>query len=351
MTAVIAQQESGAVETVSAAADETISPADNTAANQDANTPAGNGEADATSGTDESKVAKQPESLLDAVRDVLQVNTNTEDSTASEVKDTDKSTADADANHADSAKGEEAKVEDEKDVPFHNHPRWKQVLSERDALKAPAEEFNKITGFMHANALSPEEVARGFEIMAAMKNDPVRAREMLAGHLTVLNRFTGDELPQDLQTRVDDGHIDAESAKELAARRSQDEFAKVRNIEVSQRAQQEQAQRAQEQSGAAMRNAVGVWEDSIRTRDVDYEKKQPLVADKVRALMVQRPPSNETEAVAMVKLAYEEVTKTLQVFSPRRQPVSTMTSSGAAHAAKPAPASLQEAVRRAAAGG
>ena len=34
-------------------------------------------------------------------------------------------------------------------LPFHNHPRWKEMINERDQLKPAAEQYQKITTFMN----------------------------------------------------------------------------------------------------------------------------------------------------------------------------------------------------------
>jgi sialic acid synthase SpsE len=61
-----------------------------------------------------------------------------------------------------------SEAEQDAKVPFHDHPRWKQVLEERKTLReraaalAPlAERMQNVETFMQQNGLAAEEAARG----------------------------------------------------------------------------------------------------------------------------------------------------------------------------------------------
>ena len=124
--------------------------------------------------------------------------------------------------------------EDFKDVPFNKHPRFRQVIQERKEFKQQAEEFREKSGqfdqvidFMNENQLTPDEMAEGMKIMALMKNDPMAAQEAMKPHLDMLGRYSGEVLPEDIQTRMNEGYIDQETATELAQARMQNELSQT----------------------------------------------------------------------------------------------------------------------------
>jgi hypothetical protein len=299
---------------------------------------------DTTSAVDETQVVEKPKSLLDAVKAASKLDEADRVSTDPEQKDaaSDAESAAAKAK-TDEAKAEAAKAEDE-NVPFHKHPRWQELLKERDSYKGDAVQFRQITGFMAQNQLSSEEVAKGFEIMSALKNDPLRARELLAPYAKALDEYVGAVLPQDLSKKVDDGIMDEASAQELA---------RARNEAALQRARLEQTAAMQNQayayqSQAAIQQTVGSWEEGIKQRDADYAAKQALVLDRTRAYLASGQPQTPEQALAIVERAYSDVNETLKGFAPRRQPVRSVSSAVSSTTSQPVARTLQEAIRIAA---
>ena len=248
------------------------------------------------------------------------------------------------------------------DVPFHKHPRWQELLRERDgykqqveSLKEKAERFDAIGAFAQQHGLTADELNQGFQIMALMKNDPQKALELLAPHLANLELATGRRLPEDLQADVENGLITAERAQELARIRleAQTHRQRAERTEAEIRAEREREQQREQQRQAAeaaraMQGAVTQWEESIKQRDPDYSHKQRFVTDRVRALMAERGrPQNAEEAVALVKEAYDDVTRQMRAILPKREQVRTVTSEQSSTRAAPAPKTMEEAIRAA----
>lgn len=236
----------------------------------------------------------------------------------------------------------DGKAEDK--LPFHNHPRWKALLSERDSFKGRAEQYDKIETFMNSNHLTPQEVAEGYQVMALIKNNPFEAYKVLQGHLSRLAPLVGEVLPEDISKRVDNGDADIESAKELARARAQANF-------LAAQQQQAFAQKQELENSARMasaRDAVVGWEESIKQRDVDYSKKQRFVMDKVRLMLQVKTPQTAQEAVSMVEAAYAEVTEAMKGIIPVR-PAHVVPSSVSSVSAQPQPKTLLDVVRLAAA--
>lgn len=241
----------------------------------------------------------------------------------------------------DDAKAVSEKTEEK--LPFHNHPRWKEVLQERDSYRVKAEQYSKIENYMSSNGLQPNEVAEGFYVMSLIRNNPIEAYKVLHGHLQKLAPVVGAVLPKDIEEKVDQGSLDAESARELAQARAR---AKVLS-EQQQRAAAEQQAKDERTRREGAKAAVVAWESSIKQRDPDYPNKQQFIRDRVRVMLQQGEPTSPQEAVALVEKAYAEVTEQMLKVMPRpqsaRQVVSTASSSVSA---QPQPKTLLDVVRQ-----
>jgi hypothetical protein len=306
---------------------------------EDANTNA----ATDTSPVDEKQVV-EPKSLMEAVKAAADKDSKAGEPITPEQKDAVSETeSKPNETPTDEVKKGEDPAKDEK-VPFHKHPRWQEMIRERDSFKDEASQYRQITGYMSQNQLSNDEVAKGFEIMALMKNDPLRAREMLLQYTRALDEYAGVILPEDLSKKVDEGAIDEAAAQELARTRNE---ALANRARYEQLAQTQQVQHQQAAQEAIQREVFG-WEETIKQRDVDYAAKQNLVLDRARTYLTQGQPRTPQEAVAIVERAYADVNETLKGFAPRRQPVRAVSSTSSTTNSQPVARTLQEAIRIAA---
>jgi hypothetical protein len=279
---------------------------------------------------------KKPKSLLDAVKRAAQGSAD-EDSSNSE---TNGKSAYGEGNSTpsldDTAKGKSSPEADKK-LPFHNHPRWKEMITERDAYRAESDEFRKVTTFMSSNGLSTEEVAEGFQIMALMKTNPVAAHKMISEYKSRLDAFVGATLPPDIQKKVEEGYVDEESAKELAMLKAQHGLYQQQQANVMQQRDQ--------QSRGNIHSAVVGWEQQMRVKDPDWSAKQEMVIDQVKLMLQAEKPSTPEEALALVERAHSTIKERLSRFAPQRRPVTNVSSSTSSAHATAQPRSLLEAVR------
>ena len=284
-------------------------------------------------------------SLLDVVKNASEGKSDTASSTVGDQKVSAQGSA-ADGQGLDS-QGQK-KAPDAQELPFHKHPRWQEMVAERETLKPKAEQFEKINHFMTSNGLTPQEMAEGMYVMALMKNNPVEAYQRLNGYVQNLARFTGDVLPPELQTKVDEALIDKESAKELARLQAERDFIMGRQAQAYQRSQQEQEYIQQEEMVArsqAMVNAVSQWEQVERSRDPEWSAKYEMVQDRVKALLAERPASNPSEAIEIARRALSDVNARLRPLAGRNTPLRVQTSSMSSVSASPAPRSLADVIR------
>jgi hypothetical protein len=291
--------------------------------------------------------AKEPEDLLSAVRNAVEPKTEVAGSTSDTAggKSSGSTTA-AEGNTGDS--GTQPAEEDDSKLPFHNHPRWKQVIQERDTYKGAATQFNQVLQYMAHNNLSSQEVERGMEIMALMKNNPLAALEALRPHYDGLRQFAGEALPQDIAHKVQEGFIDRETAVELAKQRNQAAFLAQQQQEHYKRQQEDLQAQQYRQHVESIQSTVNSWEAQVKTRDPDYNHKAGLIGDRVRVLLTQYQPRNPQEAVQLAEKAYADVNSSLGGLSPRRQPMRSVSSStSSASNATRAPRTLLEAAQMA----
>ena len=251
------------------------------------------------------------------------------------------------------AQGKDSQVqkdgpEAQQDLPFHNHPRWKAMIAERESLKPAAEQYGKITSFMQTNNLSPQEMAEGLHVMALMKTNPVAAYQQLQGYIQNLAKFTGDVLPPELKAKVDEGLTDPETAKRLAQLEAEREFSYARQLEQQQRIQAEQEAVARMQAAdnsQQMVAAVMSWEQAERAKDPDWAQKYEMVQDRVKALLSTQPARNPSDAIQIAQRALAEVNARLRPLAGRTMPLRTPASSLSSASAAPAPKSLADLVR------
>lgn len=290
-----------------------------------------------SSGAGDKDANKKPTSLLDAVRRASDMA----DAASSTVGTDSKSASSdpiADAKASDEADSSKQKAEAVEKLPFHNHPRWKEVQSELKEAKPAAEEYRKITSFMQSQGLTNQEVAEGFQIMALMKNNPAEAHKRISEYKSRLDAFVGDKLPDPIREKVDNGSIDPETAKEYAALLAQ------RQLE-QQRAEYQQVELAR-QSQDGMRNAVVNWEQQKKAKDPEWSTKEALITDRVRSLMASEQPNTAEQAVALVERAYSQITDQLRKIAPHRQPINPVRSTTSSVSVNVAPKSLKEAIMR-----
>jgi len=276
-----------------------------------------------SSGADnEDAKQSEPENLLDVVKSAVEPKAEAgEASSPSEVSaEVEEATPETDSAETDQA---------DADVPFHKHPRWQEMKAERDAYKADADRFQKITGFMAENRLTDAEVSEGFAVMAALKSgshsDLQAAYDWFASNTQRLAESLGHALPADIQAKVADGYMDEEVAQELAKERAK--AALLAQQAQQQQEASEQARQAEQLQAiqSDMVSAVQSWEEGIKAKDPDYaSKKAALVEDQVRAIVHRRggiPPQTREEALALADQAYAEVNERIRAFVPKPRPV------------------------------
>lgn len=325
--------------------------AENLTENEGATAPEGSTAA-ASSPADEEDA--KPVDLLSVVKNAVQKEETTEaGSSAAEGVDGTKP-GEAEPKPEEGKVEGEAEAEADKKLPFHEHPRWKEVVAERNELREDAGRFREISGFMDQHGLTGDEVAEGFDIMAKLKSGKpetlAEARDYFASRLAFLDDALGNTLPEDLRERVETGEMSEEAAQELARSKAAAKIAETQ-LTTREAAETEGRDRAARQATAtAMATAVDDWETRQKVADPDYPKKAELVEVTCRAIVQRDPaqaPKSAEQAVALAEAALKEVNAKLRLAVPAPKPIRP-TPSGSSAAIVAEPKNLREAIAAAA---
>jgi hypothetical protein len=252
------------------------------------------------------------------------------------------------------------------ELPFHNHPRFKEVISQRNALKGElgeaaeklrqyepdAQQWGNVREFMQHNNLSDQDVLDGFRMMALLRTDPLQGRAAMAQYLAEVDAALGLRLPDDLLEDVESGYISEERAVELAQMRARTQGFEAQALAQNQLAERTQAEQAQQAISQRMTSAAEAWEASRRSRDPDFEAKADLIADRMRSIaQAERlQPRTPEDITALLDRAHADVTTHLKRFVPATRPINRPTAASPATSAAPAPTTMREAIERAVGG-
>lgn len=231
----------------------------------------------------------------------------------------------ADGQAASPAEGEDGQTTDDtnpktpddetfSDVPFHKHPRFKQLLRQRDSFRQDAERYQNVQTFLDDSGLGAEEAADGLIILGLMKTNPVEAWKRAKPTIQKLLIAAGEVLPDDLRQMVQDGKMDEAAALEVSRSR-----AGVNAVQFQRSfEQQKQERQTQRQAISAVRSAAEEWESDRRKKDPNFDKKFVSLQKEVLFLQQTEGKPNTAEGVrAQLAKAYKAVNDALKPANPQ----------------------------------
>jgi hypothetical protein len=303
-----------------------------------------------TAGSSTADEKGSPASMLDAVKTALDIG----DQEKTPVSETEGSKAEVVA--SDEKPADEADfTEDElKSYKPKTQERIRRLVgkihdakSEADSLRPKADGFERISAFVRDKGLSEQDVNTGFEIMALMSSDPVRAYQVLTPIYQQLAANVGAVLPQDLADDVRLGYVSQNRAQELAQTRALADIERNRAQRFVEQRQQEEIGRQNQAHIDGVAGAVTTWEKAKSANDPDWELKRERIGELIE-LEVRRAgyPQNPQQAVELAEKALMRVSQELKKFAPRATSVTPVT--GAASGRSQAqPQNMLEAIKRA----
>lgn len=265
-------------------------------------------EAKAETEADPSPAKDEPEQgALSVVRDVVDKSRPAPE-TASSAEGVETGTKDKAAKEPDN--------ENFSDVPFSKHPRFKELLAERRALKPDAEQYRSIKKFMDENGLSPEETSELLIVGAMAKTKPRETWERIKPWVQNLLIAAGEVLPEDLQGRVQTGELSHEAALELSRAK-----ATAQAVQAERQFREQQEQKRQEQELVqSVQGAAVEWEAERRRMDPNFEAKLPALQKEIVWLQSQegKPTTPQGVRDQLVK-AYRMVNESAPAPTPTAQ--------------------------------
>ncbi|MFY9292819.1 MAG: hypothetical protein WAP03_19310 [Methylorubrum rhodinum] len=287
-------------------------------------------------------------SLLDVVRDAVPEKKE-EPAAASPAEGSEE------GQKPDEAAPKERDDENYSDVPFNKHPRFRQLLAERNASKADAEQYRQVQRFMRDQGLTAEEAGDLMIVGAMAKRDPVAAWKMAFPWFQNLAKAAGEVLPPELDEMVRTGAMTPEAAFEVSrARAGTQAMQATRTFDEQRRAAE-----AQETAQADYRNAAVTWEQERRERDPNFEAKvEPIL----REIAYRRMQGDVPADAAGVRKQLDEVYRAVNAsFAPPsvqdnapsrpRPAMKPVTGGSVAGDTRPKPSSVLEIVQQAQAAG
>lgn len=236
-------------------------------------------------------------------------------------------------------------------LPFANHPRFKQVLSQRARFKADAEKhaqtlkdlepkvrhFDSIVSFATESGWTQEYFQDLLHMGRLMNTDPISFYEAFKGQWSKIEEMVGAKLPADLQKQVTDGLLNPAAAKEVALLRTKSALSEsnLRTInERNERSRQAAEKDRQQQEIETAINASGAsasgWERQWKGSDPDYAKKQPHVksriSEKLMPLLVEGKIPTQAEVLQICNDARKEVEAEMRAWLPPRGTIRTPNS-------------------------
>lgn len=295
------------------------------------------------------------ETMLDAVLKVVPATT---EKSAEQVA---RESAAPDAQKADSPEQAEEPDEpdddtqDEEPTPPETAPAVRKKINKllrqrrelRDAVQTlePAAEIGtQLHRFASENDLSGDDVRLCLQLGAYLRVGDYEAfYKSVAPYVRRAQEYLGLVLPTDLGQRVQRGDMTAETAKELARQRYDQQLAEAVHISTQQQAVQHHRESMQD----SVKRAVSVYEQRIAASDPDYKAKADSVQQYAKALLFERGGSINTvqDALDITQRAYAEVNKQFKAFMPKPRATNLLPngSSPSMNGARPAPRTMMEA--------
>lgn len=287
-------------------------------------------------GSSSAPQAKDEKSVLSIVRDAVQ-------------SETPESSAGKERDPRQAAQPKEPDDENFSDTPFHQHPRFREVIRQRNELRPAAESYRKIESFLTENAISGEEFAAAVNLVALIKRDPEQAWKELRPTVQSLLVTIGEVLPPDLREKVIAGQMTQDVAKSLARERAKATIATGQMSFREQQAAAQQQRTASEQQAekaSRVRGAAREWEAAARSADADFEKKERRLRSEVLLLQREEGIPDTPEGVkAQLDKARKAVNAEFAAARPRRPGIQPVVGGSASGTPRAKPTSVLDIVR------
>jgi hypothetical protein len=265
-----------------------------------------------------------------------------------------------------------ATAESDKALPFHNHPRWKEVTTAKAAAEAAvvemtpkAQRWDAIDEQFRATGLAADDVQPLFEGGAHLKRAGVTREEvgnlmkvgaaLKIGDRQVVQSLAGpifealglqlvEKLPPEIQAMIDEGAINEDAGKRMAGLQFQSKAEATRREMAEGRETVRSTHEAAALREAEFTRASGVWEARVKAGDADWSRKEPFIIEAIQARVALREPTTAKEVEQICQDSYDQVSRVMRgsgVLRPTVRP----TGGGSSTTVKVAPKTALDAVK------
>lgn len=193
-------------------------------------------------------------------------------------------------------------------------------------LEPAAEQMEALHNYMQERNLTPQNVSElllvGGLVMSDNPKDLQAALVRVDSFRDQILSQLGEKLPDDLQKKVDDGLLDADSAKEVALSRVNAQRAEQRVLTA--KAHVENAGKVVEdvnttQAKERVHSTITDWQSQKFKSDPDYSRKAELLTKEIRLRVASEPNGvvlDPKRALTIAEEAYKEVNRIFGALAP-----------------------------------
>jgi len=225
------------------------------------------------------------------------------------------------------------------------------------ALIPQAQVADSVSTFLRDNNISRDDFLLGLKVMGALgTGDIPTARALIEPYWNMIEQYSGNQLPPDLQNAVRQGQMTTEAAVHFSRERMQRALLENKHRQTQQVAAQQQQFFQQQQElqrrkvlADEIRDAANEWERRVAAHDPDYEKKRNAVHTTMWAVVKEKgSPESPEHAIQIAREAYRRANEQYRSWtSPKRPTSRSPSSTGRTTGAAPEPKTMLEVVRQA----
>lgn len=219
------------------------------------------------------------------------------------------------------------------DVPFHKHPRFRELLTKAKAYEVDAKRYENVETYLAERGLSGQEAFDTLDIVALARTNAVECWQRMRPFVESVLKAAGEILPPELEQAVANQQMTVEQAYRISRSEAAASQA-VRGVKVKEQIGQYQQSRTMQ---TEVRNTISSWQTERETRDPNFADKLPLIEKEI--LWLQSRDGNPTTA-AQVKEQLDKAYK--NVNASYRKPAPAPGTRPTASAVAPAAAQRRE---------
>lgn len=266
----------------------------------------------------------------------------------------------------------EAQAAADKLLPFHLHPRWKEVKTAAEALEGQvseltpkAKQWDAIDAKFRETGLAPEDVQPLFEGGAQLKRAGATQAEvgdlmkvgaaLKLGDRQVVQQIAGpifealglqlvETLPAEIAEMVESGAMTEDAARKMAGLQFNARAAETRRVIAERQVEQVTEADKVVLQEAEFTRASASWESRVKSTDADWSRKEPFIVEAIQARVKLREPTTPEEVVQICQDSYDQVTRVMRGSGAQRATVRPAVGSPTT-TAKVAPRNALEAVK------